>query len=537
MARRERLARIWLAAWFAALAALALAAGWLARAGPLAPALVVRVDALSAFFALLAALGGLLLSLAEPIGRRIDGGTLVAVMLLFLAFGLPYILAAPIGFALLALVLAGARAAGQDLPRRLVQMAPELLAAACLLAGYGLLARGAARYDDPAAGAALGSLPFWLVLLAAVLPIAGLAYRAPPEPSVGLLRARLFAPAWLYPLLRLYSLGPWNTGWSLAALLLGGGLALWCALGGLALPRASARAARSTAGWLALALVGAGLATSAGVAAAGFAALSYLVIALGAPQHWRPEPASSVASTRPLGEGAIPKGLEVAHEAIAVRSAPVAQTSHTNPATPTPNSRAANALAPWLLAGPLPFSAPFVAAWLLMGACMAGGVAIVAGAAWLALLLSGCAMALWGAPAAEARTRLAGWLSLALGLAAPLLVRGLLAPVAAQLQGGLTPYGDVNIWPWVGLAAADAANRPVTTWPSVVAVLLLLVVGALVYTLARLRAEVELPPVPSLGAPPTSPREALAQLRAEVPWLGLLLAPDPPAEEPACDAE
>jgi hypothetical protein len=96
----------------------------------------------------------------------------------------------------------------------------------------------------------------------------------------------------------------------------------------------------------------------------------------------------------------------------------------------------------------------------------------------------------------------------------------------------------VNIWPWVGLATADAANQPVTTWPSIVAALLLLVVGALAYTLARLRGEAELPaPEPAPASPPATPAELLARLRSDVPWLGLLLAPDPPAEEPDLDAE
>lgn len=532
MSRFERLGHFWPAVLFAALAALALAAGWLARAEPLAPAGLVRVDALGALFALLAALAGLLLALGRA-SARLDGWVLAAVALLWAGFALPYTFATPLGFVLLALLLAAAPDSSWNLRQRLVLMVPELLAAACLLASYGLLARGAARFDDPAAGAALASLPFWLALLAAVLPIAGLAYRAPPEPSVALLRARFFAPAWLYPLLRLYSLGPWNTGWGLATLLLGGGLALWCALGGLALPRASARAAHASASWLALALAGTGLATSAGVAAAGYAALSYLVLVLGATQHWLP--ASSLNDEEPST-----KGGTIAADSLAVGSSPFVTTSEgsPNPQLQTPSSRPPGLLAPWLLAGPLPFSAPFVAAWLLMGACMAGGAAIVAGAAWLALLLSACALALWGAPAADARTRLAGGLSLALGLAAPPLVRGLLAPVAAQLQGGLTPFGDVNIWPWVGLAVADAANRPVTTWPSLVAVLLLLVVGALAYTLARLRGEVELPAPEAFPAtPPVTPAELLARLRSEVPWLGLLLGPDPPAEEPFCDAE
>src|SRR6185436_15688372 len=82
----------------------------------------------------------------------------------------------------------------------------------------------------------------------------------------------------------------------------------------------------------------------------------------------------------------------------------------------------------------------------------------------------------------------AGVASVVLGVGAPPIARLLILPVVAQMQGGLTPFGDLNVWPWVGVAAGDAAHTQVTTLPSIAIALLMLVLSALVYVVARLRA-------------------------------------------------
>src|SRR6185503_11553786 len=81
----------------------------------------------------------------------------------------------------------------------------------------------------------------------------------------------------------------------------------------------------------------------------------------------------------------------------------------------------------------------------------------------------------------------AGITSIVLGVGAPPIARLLILPVVAQLQGGLTPFGDLNIWPWVGVATSDSAHTQVTTLPSIAIALLMLVLTALVYVVARLR--------------------------------------------------
>lgn len=458
----------------------ALALSWRVRDAPLLYGGLVRVDALGAWFGVVA-LAGLLVALAA--GRAWPGWRTLALVPLLGS----YALGPTLGIAAAYLLFAGLLAApGQGLARRGLAVLPGL----CLLLGYGMLAlRGAASYDARTAGAALSSLAFWFVLLAALAPVVGLARADAHLGGAGLL-ARSLAPAWLYPLARLYSLGPWNAGWSLATLLLAGALACWCALAALLRPDVAGRAAALTAGALAGALAGLGLGTSAGVAAACYGMLIYVLLVAGvAPPGWLARPAAP-----PVTE------LE--------------------------------AQLPWLFSSAFPFAAPFAAAWMLIGASMAGGVALLGGALWLSALLAGMAWAVWGAPAdAGGLHRVVALASAGLGVGAPLLVRGLIEPATAQLQGGLAPYGDVNIWPWIGLATNDAAHIPVATWPSLALALLMLVLCALVYALARLRASAPPRPPNAPGGP-----DGVA-LRDEVPWLALVLGPPARPDEPGHDAE
>jgi len=397
------------------------------------------------------------------------------------------------------------------------------------MVGYGALAaRGALRYDARTAGAALDDFAFWFVLLAAVIPVSvlgrsttdpSLPLRAddrrptadhprtpsPPQPFIRSIEQDIFRIAWLYPLVRLYSLGPWNNGWSFAALLLGGAAALWAAAAALA--RRPARRELTLLSYLGLALAGMGLGTGAGVAAGCYGLLAYIILAL-----------------RPMtAESALPE----------------AAASLPHRFTPSPLH--------WLLSGAIPFTAPFVAAWMLVGASVASGLALLSGAAWLILLLNGVTTTLpndTAPPDARRPLIVAAAASVVLGVGAPLVVVALIQPVIEQLQGGLTPYGDINIWPWVGLATIDAAHTPVTTLPSIAVAALMLVLSALVYLIARLRntwatlapaGEADHPTSTVEGAPHRL-SGLLAHLRDEVPWLGAI-EPRAADEERRVDGE
>ncbi|MEO7910031.1 MAG: hypothetical protein ABIV47_10305 [Roseiflexaceae bacterium] len=514
--------KYWPALLAGGLALGALALLWRVRDTPLAWGVFIRFDALSAFF-MVALFGGSALALAarpntfSPNWIRPAAAACVSMLAysttLTLAIACAYLALALLTLDWPALVLpaedrqpSSARRVMQAV-RRMIPAGPNLLAAACLLVGCGALAlHGAARYDDRTAGAALDSFAFWFVLLAAgipLLPVSKAENQASIQPIwCTVLGARFFQFAWLYPLARLYSLGPWNSGWSFAALLLGGALALWCACSALVQPHGVARNARIQSIYLALALAGLGLSNSAGMAAACYGILAYLVLCIG---HGNLR--SEIRDTQP-------------DQAI-------------------PNSQFA-ILLPWSLSSALPLTAPFVAAWMVIGASVAGGVALLAGIAWLVALLHGLAVALWNnaVPASERRPlRVAGVVSIALGVGAPPIARLLILPVVAQLQGGLTPFGDLNIWPWVGVAASDSNHTQVTTLPSIAIALLMLVLAALVYVVARLldlrRAE---PPIeqPEM-VPPVS--TLLGYLRDEVPWLGGLLGANPGSQRQPGDGE
>jgi hypothetical protein len=567
----DHLRRNWRALLAAGAALGALALLWATRDGPLQPAPFVRVDALSAFFSF-ALLGGAALVAFGQLG---GGGPIgwhapAAVALLLAAWSttlMPAIAGIYLLVALLMLGMGGRRltlrlrgpragrgagqatgdndTAGERIPgglggaarrvwgaiRRGLQAAPNIVAAGALMLGYGALAaRGALRYDARTAGAALDGFAFWFVLLATIIPISDFRFqildlRTAPQSKITVLD--ILRVAWLYPLARLYSLGPWNTGWAFATLLLGGGAALWAALA--ALTRPADRRDLAPRCFLGLALAGLGLSTGAGIAAGCYGVLAYLVLV------------SPTATAAPKNKEQRTENKElIVEEPRTTDHGP--QTTDTQPPNgyPTRNhpmgTRHATLPFHWLLSGAIPLTAPFVAAWMLVGASVAGGVVLLAGAAWLVVLLSGLTVALDGTPAADRRALLvAAGASVVLGVGAPLITAALIQPLIEQLQGGLIPYGDVNIWPWVGLATIDAAHTPVTTLPSIAVAALMLVLSALVYLVARLRGAWA-PEAAQADAPAPGLRTLLASLRDEVPWLGTL-ASRPANEEPRVDGE
>jgi hypothetical protein len=62
----------------------------------------------------------------------------------------------------------------------------------------------------------------------------------------------------------------------------------------------------------------------------------------------------------------------------------------------------------------------------------------------------------------------------------------LLQPMIAQLQGGLTPFGEVIIWPWAGFLALNAARQPVATQPTIIIAALMLILATLVWVISEL---------------------------------------------------
>lgn len=443
-----------------------------------------RADSLSAFFSLLTLLVGcarLLVREQHPLA------TLLMVLVLLLAYNTSSLLVVATGYLLVtgidAWVQLSGRAAldtgspppdGRSTRRmnrqtrpstfagfraeRYAQVIWALLPCLCLWLAYSAVwdQSGTWRYTAPATGAALSSFVFWFALLATIIGVgarapgvvngiaSGVASLAPP----GL----LLTLAWFYPLIRLYSLGQWNLGWHLATLLLGGAGTLWAAWHALTAAPREQRAPLLVYVQFGLALTGIGLGTGAGIAAGCYALIVAVLLALGLNR-----PASRTPTT----------------------AAPTAQ-------------RAAlqSRWALWLLSGAIPLTAPFVSAWLALSAAAAGGVLLLAGCIWLAMLMSTIAVARRAGahpdPALRTRLMLAAGASGVLGVTSPSVVQFVLRPIVRQLQGGLTLFGEVVLWPWGGLLTLDSARQEVAALPSMTIVALMLILGALAWLLLRL---------------------------------------------------
>ncbi|HMO57842.1 MAG TPA: hypothetical protein PKC19_10815 [Roseiflexaceae bacterium] len=451
-----------LAAAAACLAALVLAG--VVRRAPLALAALIYLDALAAFFVVALCAGMLLRAVAVPAEPFAPPRRLIGFGLLLGAIITPLALPAA-GMLLLGML---AITAPDRRPARLV----ALLSAGALVAAAGILAlRGVFAFSDPLAGAALDGSLFGLILLAAVLPLL-LQAAAPAEQAPDQAIAQII---WLFPLARLYTISPWNEGWSFAAILLGTAIMLWAAIGTLRGSAATHRHTQLHSGMLGMALSGIGLASGAGIAAACAAIGAWLI---------------SVAAT------------DEAHPAAGASISP-------------PLTR-------WLLSGAFPLSAPFVATWMLVGATIAGGLSLLAALSWIAMLLHAVAVMASPPPVGRRRLVVCAAASLAAGILTPPLTMALVQPVIEQLQGGLTVYGDTAIRPWVGIALIDSARREVTVLPSLALAGLMLVLSALVYLLARLRG------IPNTRGVDNASHDSAALLEAlhtAVPWLSILIKP------------
>ncbi|HEY0735520.1 MAG TPA: hypothetical protein VGD69_11490 [Herpetosiphonaceae bacterium] len=338
-----------------------------------------------------------------------------------------------------------------------------LLAGALLTAGLGLMwLNGGSTWSAPATATAVTSPAFLLILLGCSIGLSNYPIALMRQSSDPVRQA--LQPIWLLALIRTIEWGPWNSGWTLAALLLGGVTTLWAASTALWASDRAQRIERILSTWLGMALACVGLLTTVGIAAALWLMLAY----------------------------ALSLGLLLRTERWG-----------------------------WW-AGPVPPSASFVAAWLAQGATAASGAFLLAAVFWLATLFNGIAiLRLRSETQVSSKLSIASalglGLALLLGVLAPLPLRWLMLPAIEPLQGGLTPFGLLDIWPWVGIAALDAGHRRVAVLPSIAVFVLALVVAALVWLVARVFGWVRLPS----DEEQTQPEQAdlWAQLRQQVWWI------------------
>jgi hypothetical protein len=380
-----------------------------------------RLDALTLIFVVSLCLGVALPALHSP-AASLPSWRAILLALARLAFLIPALLVEHLLGLPLALLVVGV----------LLRNWRWGAAASVLLCGLLLLRMAGARsWYEPQLLAALTSPVFLLLITSAC---AGLpCYPAALVNEQPRTEQLMLQPIWLLALLRTFSWGPWNSGWIVAVVLIGGATTVWSASIALWTDSERERVERVAGVWLGMALACVGLATPVGIASALWLVVVY-----------------------PLGLALI---------------LPVQRNS----------SR--------LWAAPVPPSAIFVGCWLALAASAASGAFLLSAMIWFASLIYGLALLKntprsgnsWsGAPV------LLLVLLLAIGVLAPLPLRWLIMPAVELLQGGLTPFGLLNIWPWVGIAALDAGQRRVAVWPSIAVTALTLVGAALVWLLARL---------------------------------------------------
>ncbi len=451
---------------------------WLVRDLPSEPALLngnLRIDGLSTFFALATLWAALMGTLG---GEQRRWRTLFASGALLLAYSSAHLLGIVAGFGLATLL--SAQWVNDRWYRALHPRLLDGLAWASLGLGYVAIGvqTGIWRYNVTTAGAGLNSFVFWFVLLAALLGGAGFGRTADHMRPAPL----FLALAWFYPLMRLYSLGPWNQGWLFATLLLGAALALWSVWRARSAPTPAVQVAWLMQMYAGIAFAGIGLGSGAGLAATSYAVLVAPLLALGLPSAQPTESqlhADQAIADR--GSGEPPLAAE-----------PDAEPRHANQLPPIAIVQAqVPGGSRWLLSGALPLTAPFVAIWMSTSAAAAGQIWLLAGAIWLAALIAALIIVQLPPPGPRPfawRVALASGLSIVLGITAPSIIQFLITPLILQLQGGLTPFGDVAFWPWGGIVALDSARKQVAALPSLALLVLMLVLGALAWLLSRLAA-------------------------------------------------
>ncbi|NCC33209.1 MAG: hypothetical protein EOM24_14515 [Chloroflexia bacterium] len=225
-----------------------------------------------------------------------------------------------------------------------------------------------------------------------------------------------------YALLRTFSLGPWPLQWLFVALVAGAALALWASWHATVAPRAL------LPGWVelvmaAFVLVGTGLGAGAGVVVASYALLIGPLVLLAR-----------------------------------------------RPSFPLPN---------WPL---------LVLVWMAVAAAVAGRLTILAILLGVSGFLLALALARWTPPLLRSAHvgRAGEALALVVAAGAPLFVGTLAGPLVAQLQAGLSPYGELVASPWTGLLVVyNAEKEYVASLPVYVLIALGMVLAAAGWLILR----------------------------------------------------
>lgn len=174
-----------------------------------------------------------------------------------------------------------------------------------------------------------------------------------------------------------------------------------------------------------------------------------------------------------------------------------------------------------------PFALLFLATWWAGGAASGAGAFLVTGAIWLSGTACALASLLWQdmtTSTINSRRRAVferlGVFIRTIGTGAimlmmPFFTRFVALPVADQVDPGLTSFGLLDHWPWIGVAMLDAAHRRVALLPIGALAPLFAVLLAAAWLLGRLVVR-----TPPSEIPATPEDEGVwAGVRAHVWWI------------------
>ncbi len=413
---------------------------------------VTDIDALSIFFAVLTVLAACLAwfdgAQSYPT-RQVSQWlmfllyvvqTVSVTVALLLAYATPHLFVVASLYSFAALIGAFQWWRRHSWQHVLVRLLWALMPCVSLWVAYGAFwyETGVSRYDMPAVHVGLTSFVFWFVFLAALFGSGTRLYCCSQFPIL------VVGVAWLYPLMRLYSIGAWNAGWHEVTLWSGLAVALWSALFPALFRQGDVCTQESR--WfvhvfivLALAMVGLGSMLSVAVAC------SMLLVAL---FLWF--------------------GLTI-----------------------SPNNRAL-----WFVSGAVPCSAPWMVLWMAMSAVLEQGYVGSVALLWTTGLFFAAGVlrrSVGKTPLPSLGIALG---SVVLGMLLPMCIRYSIHAVFLPLDGALASTVSVRLWPWSSLHLFSSASAPYAHIDSVLSValaacmvLLSIAVWALVGFMQTLSAE------------------------------------------------
>lgn len=140
----------------------------------------------------------------------------------------------------------------------------------------------------------------------------------------------------------------------------------------------------------------------------------------------------------------------------------------------------------------VPISVLLFAAWWAAAAAAGARSMLPAAAAWITGSAGSVAIVLWPRSTRDGRFHADGWdvllilLLVSAGVTSGALTRFAAEPVAAQLGAGLSAFGLIDTWAWIGVAGLDPGHHRVAMLPVVPLVMLLMVLVAAAWLTRRL---------------------------------------------------